>query len=76
MQRFETLCCLISQVLGLQVAITYLAYEQGPRFRGPSLFDFLQMDGFAVGHFNSVFHAFTDGGVRVYRVQDLMISSF
>lgn len=41
MQRFETLCCLSTQVLGLQVATTYLAYEQGPRFRGPSLFSSL-----------------------------------
>ena len=75
MQRFEKLCCLSSQVLGLQVAITYLAYEQGPRFRGPSLFDILQMDGFAVSHFYRIFYALTDGGVRMNRIQYLMISS-
>jgi hypothetical protein len=39
-QRFPFFNCLLPQVLGLQVATTYLAYEQGPRFRGPSLFTF------------------------------------
>ena len=36
----------------------------------------LKMYRFTIGHFNSVFHTFTDGGVRMNAVEYFMMRCF